>query len=192
MPNRPLAPGSTLVGCALTVLAVSAALSGCATHRVAFTQGIRAQYDLGNEDLKNLQYYVSSDITLQREFRREEGEVSATHKLVAKESGLVDQVIVRAGTPGIATEVDNTFVAVSFEPGVSLMFGSPPTDWDHERRYKLVARRWTPAYGELEYGGKIYHAVEGSRAAYLEVAVESLDAVKRQKKVLPGMTLPSK
>jgi hypothetical protein len=192
MANRPTAFGPTLLPFAAALVVVSVALAGCATNRVAFTQGIRTQYDLGNEDLKNLQYYVSSDITLQREFRSEEGEVSQTHKLVAKESGLVDQVIIRAGTPGIATQVEDTFLAVSFEPGVSLMFGSPPTDWDPERRYKLLAKRWTPTFGEIDYGGKTFQAVEGSRAAYLEVPVEALDAVKRQKKVLPGMTLPSK
>jgi len=49
---------------------------GCAPQRIAFTQGIRTHYGLGSEDLKNLQYYVSSDITLQRDFRREEGEIS--------------------------------------------------------------------------------------------------------------------
>lgn len=189
---RPVAYGTIRLRCAVALVAVSAALCGCAAHKVAFTQGIRTQYDLGNEDLKNLQYYVSSDITLQREFRREEGEVSQTHRLVAKESGLVDQVVIRAGTPGIATEVEQAYLAVSFEPGVSLMFGSPPTDWDPERKYKLVAKRWTATYGEIDYDGKIFHAVEGSRAAYLEVRLESLDAVKKQKKVLPGVTLPSK
>jgi hypothetical protein len=192
MANRPIPSGSTRVRCAVAAVAFFVGLTGCATHKVAFTQGIRTQYDLGSEDLKNLQYYASSDITLQREFRSEEGEVSKAHKLVAKESGLVDQVIIRAGTPGIATQVEETFLAVSFEPGVSLMFGSPPTDWDPERKYKLVAKRWTATYGEIDYGGKTFQAVEGSRAAYLEVPVESLDAVKKQKKVLPGMTLPSK
>jgi hypothetical protein len=192
MANPQTASDSTRTICAAVILAVSLAWTGCATQKVAFTQGIRTQYDLGSEDLKNLQYYVSDDITLQREFRREEGEISTSHKLVTKESGLVEQVIIRARTPGVATEVEDTFLAVSFEPGVSLMFGSPPTDWDPERKYRLVAKRWTITYGEIDYGGKTFHAVEGSRAAYLEVAVESLDAVKKQEKVLPGMTLPSK
>jgi len=167
-------------------------MAGCATQHVAFTRGIRTQYELDSEDLKNLQYYVSGDITLQREFLREEGQISKTHKLVTKEWGLVEQVIVRARTPGVATDVGGTYLAVSFEPGVSLVFGSPPTDRDPERKYKLLADRWTDTYGEIVYGGKIFYAVEGSRAAYLVVAVESLDAVNQRKKVLPGMTLPSK
>ena len=179
--------------CAFLVLVTgSLPFAGCAPQRVAFTQGIRTQYDLGSEDLKKLQYYVSSDITLQRDFRREEREISTSHKLVTKEGGLVEEVLIRAGTPGIATEVGETSLAVSFEPGSSLMFGSPPTDRDPERKYKLSAKQWTDYYGETVYDGKTFYAVEGSGQAYLEVGVESLDAVEKKKKVLPGMTLPEK
>jgi len=60
-----------------------------------------------------------------------------------------------------------------------------------ERKYKLSARRWTDYYGELVYDNKTYHAVKGSGQVYLEVGAESLDAVEK-KKVLPGMTLPTK
>ena len=172
----------------LMALALSAA--GCAPQRVAFTQGIRTQYDLESEELKNLQFYVSDDITLQRDFRREEGEISKSHKLVTKEGGLLEEVVIPAGTPGIATEVGDSSLAVSFEPGSSLIFGSPPTDRDPDRKYRLSAKRWTDYYGEIVYDGKTFYAVGGSGRAYLEVGVESLDAVEKKKKVLPGMTLP--
>ena len=176
----------------LVLLTGSLSFAGCAPQRVAFTQGIRTQYDLGSEDLKNLQYYVSGDITLQRDFRREEGEISKSHKLVTKEGGLVEEVVIPAGTPGIATEVGESSLSVSFEPGSSLVFGSPPTDRDPERKYKLSAKQWTDYYGEIVYDGKTFYALEGSGRAYLEVGVESLDAVEKKKKVLPGMTLPGK
>ncbi len=177
---------------ALLFLALTFSAAGCAPQRVAFTQGIRSQYALGSEELKKLQYYVSSDITLQRDFRREEGEISKSHKLVRKEGGLLEEVVIPAGTPGIATEVGETSLAVSFEPGSSLIFGSPPTDRDPERIYRLSAKRWADYYGEILYDGKIFYAVEGSGQAYLEVGVESLDAVEKKKKVLPGMALPEK
>ncbi len=192
MGSRPPAIDA-LKTCALLVLvAGSLSFAGCAPQRVAFTQGIRTHYDLGSEELKNLQYYVSGDITLQRDFRREEGEISKSHKLLTKEGGLVEQVVIHTGTPGIATEVGETFLAVSFEPGGALMFGSPRTDRDPERKYKLSAKRWAEDSGEIIYDGKTFHAVEGSGRAYLEVGVESLDAVEKKKKVLPGMTLPGK
>jgi len=176
----------------LVLLTGSLSFAGCAPQRVAFTQGIRTHYGLGSEDLKNLQYYVSGDITLQRDFRREEGEISKSHKLVTKEGGLVEEVVIPAGTPGIATEVGESSLSVSFEPGSSLVFGSPPTDRDPERKYKLSAKQWTDYYGEIVYDGKTFYALEGSGRAYLEVGVESLDAVEKKKKVLPGMTLPGK
>jgi hypothetical protein len=81
---------------------------------------------------------------------------------------------------------------VSFEPGASLVFGSPPTDRDPERKYKLTAERWGDRRGELMYGGKTFYAVDWSGEAFLEVVLESLDAVEKKRKVLPGMTLPGK
>jgi hypothetical protein len=192
MGNRPPAIAALKACAFLMLVAGSLSLAGCAPQRVAFTQGIRTQYDMGSEGLKKLQYYVSSDITLQRDFRREEGEISKSHKLVKKEGGLLEEVVIRAGTPGIATEVGETSLSVSFEPGSSLIFGSPSTDRDPERIYRLSAKRWTDYYGEIVYDGKIFYAVEGSGQAYLEVGVESLDAVEKKKKVLPGMTLPGK
>ena len=191
MTDRPIPFASTGRICAAAILAVSFVVAGCTANRVAFTRGIRAQYELKSGDLKKLQYYVSSDITLQREFLREESEISKSHSLVRKETGIAEKVIIRARTPGVATEVGDTFIAVSFEPGESLVFGSPPTDRDPERKYKLLAKRWTDAYGEVDYGGKTFYAVEGSREAFLEVVLDSLDEVKKEKKVLPGMTLPS-
>jgi hypothetical protein len=192
MGSRSIAIVSTRIFAVAVILAGSLGAAGCAHQRIAFTQGIRSHYNLESEELKNLQYFLSSDVTLQREFRREEGEISKTHKLVMKEGGLVEQVVIRAGTPGIATEVGDTFLAVSFEPGSSLQFGSSEKDPDPERKYKLFAKRWTEYYGEILYAGKLFYAVEDSGLAFLTVDAESLDAVHRMKKILPGMTLPSK
>jgi len=174
------------------VLVAVLALTGCATGRVPFTQTLREQYGLEGDDLKKVQYFLSGDITLQREFRREEGEISNTHKLVIKEGGYFEEVFIASGTPGVATEVGPASIAVSFEPGGSLVFGSPATDRDSDRKYKLSAKRWTDYYGELVYEDKTWYAVKGSGQAFLEVGAESLDAVEKKRKVLPGMTLPPK
>lgn len=174
------------------ILVALFALSGCASGRIPVTQSLRGQYGLEGDELKKLQYFVSSDVTLQREFRHEEGGISKTHKLVMKEGGLVEEVFIAAGTPGIATEVGPTSLAVSFEPGSSLVFGSPSSDRDPERKYRLSAKRWTDTYGELVYDNKTYYAVKGSGQVYLEVGAESLDAVEKRRKVLPGRTLPKK
>src|SRR5512135_220291 len=174
------------------MLVAIVALTGCATGRIPVTQSLRDQYRLEENDLKGLQYFISGDVTLQREFRREEGEISKSHKLVIKEGGLVEEVFIAAGTPGIATKVGPTSITVSFEPGGSLVFGTSSSDRDPDRIYKLLANRWTDYYGELIYDNKTYYAVKGSGQAYLEIGAESLDAVEKKRKVLPGMILPAK
>ena len=192
MKSRPSIGSLFSVGIFAAMLVATVALTGCATGRIPFTQTLRNQYRLEGDDLKNLQYFISGNVTLQREFRREEGEISKSHKLVIKEGGLVEEVFIAAGTPGVATKVGPTTIAVSFEPGGTLEFGASPADRDPNRIYKLLAKRWTDYYGELIYDNKTYYAVKGSGQAYLEVDVESLDAVERKRKVLPGMTLPAK
>lgn len=173
------------------MLVAIVALTGCATGRIPVTQSLRDQYRLEENDIKGLQYFISGDVTLQREFRREEGEISKSHKLVIKEGGLVEEVFIATGTPGIATKVGPTSITVSFEPGGSLVFGTS-SDRDPDRIYKLLANRWTDYYGELIYDNKTYYAVKGSGQAYLEIGAESLDAVEKKRKVLPGMILPAK
>ncbi len=174
------------------MLVAAVALAGCATGRIPFTQTLRDQYRLEGDDLKNLQYFVSGNVTLRREFRREEGGISKSHKLVIREGGLVEEVFIAAGTPGVATNIGPTSITVSFEPGSTLEFGTSPPDRDPDRIYKLLAKRWTDYYGELIYDNKSYYAVKGSGQAYLEVDAESLDAVEKKRKVLPGMILPAK
>lgn len=183
-------PFNVRISAAMLVAAV--ALAGCATGRIPFTQALRDQYRLEGDDLKNLQYFVSGNVTLRREFRREEGGISKSHKLVIREGGLVEEVFIAAGTPGVATNVGPTSITVSFEPGSTLEFGASPSDRDPDRIYKLLAKRWTDYYGELIYDNKSYYAVKGSGQAYLEVDAESLDAVEKKRKVLPGMILPAK
>ena len=174
------------------MLVAIVAFTGCAIGRIPVTQTLRDQYRLEENDLKGLQYFISGDVTLQREFRREEGEISKSHKLLIKEEGLVEEVFIAAGTPGIATKIGPSSITLSFEPGGSLVFGTSSSDRDPDRIYKLLANRWTDYYGELVYDNKTYYAVKGSGQAYLEVGAESLDAVEKKRKVLPGMILPAK
>lgn len=183
MPRRDAAARTAA---ALLVLALGA---GCASQRIAMTHTLRQQLGFGEADLKNLQYYLSDDVVLQRSYRSEEGVVSKSHALVLKEGGLVEEVLIRRDTPGIATQVGATSLAVSFEPGASLVFGSPESDADPERRYKLSAARWSGGIGELSYDGKAFQVVEGGRAC-LVVDAQALDAVEKKRKVLPGMKLP--
>jgi len=99
-----------------------------APQRVAFTQGIRTQYNLerGPQEaaiLRFERYHPPEGLSqesgdLDEPQARDEG------------GGLVEEVLIRAGTPGIATEVGETSLAVSFEPGSSADVRFPPMDQD--------------------------------------------------------------
>ena len=48
------------------ILVAIVALAGCAAGRIPFTQTLRDQYRLEGDDLKNLQYFISGNVTLHR------------------------------------------------------------------------------------------------------------------------------
>lgn len=113
-------PGKVVA--ALACLAASAA--GCASSRVPFTQALRVEHGLGDEDVKGLQFYVSETVTLRREATLGRREVTPGHKLRLVEGRMIEEVVVEEGTPGVAVAVAGTEIRVSFEPGASILFSA--------------------------------------------------------------------
>src|SRR6185295_4561428 len=61
---------------------------------------------VGEEDLRQLQLYVSSDIELSRVLRSEEAGVTAKHSLRVDKGRRVEEVLIAAGTPGILVKAE--------------------------------------------------------------------------------------
>ncbi len=97
-------------------------LAGCATTRIPLTQELREQHRLSPEELKNLQYYVSNTITLRREMDSTGKQITGGHKLVLTSGKTIEEVVVEEGTPGVAVEVGQKRLVVSFGAGVDLAF----------------------------------------------------------------------
>ena len=109
------------------LLAVTIGLTACAStsgvNRLAFGEYLRDGYQLSDRELRALQYYVSDDIHLRRIV--ESGNRSIGRGiLLERNARVVDEILIQAGTPGIAVGVGNDWVAVSFEPGSYLYFSS--------------------------------------------------------------------
>jgi hypothetical protein len=104
----------------LSVLALTA-LGGCASY-VPFTHELRTEHSLTDEEVKNLQFYVSHDITLRREVESGARKVTPGHKLLLISGKQIEEVVIAAKTPGVAVKVGQRALAVSFQPGTSLVF----------------------------------------------------------------------
>jgi hypothetical protein len=209
--NRTLAPLVLLASLALALL------TGCSSL-VPFTHELRTTNNLTNDDLKNLQFYVSNRIILRRELDSGSRQVTGTHKLLLLSGHTVEEVVVEARTPGIAVAVTDGSISVSFEPGSFITFAPsgdpapqapagtsfaeapnpfPGNDGESVRppkRVGLGGAYWLQADAEwrLTFQGTTFTAKDDSMQAHLMIDAQSLEQVQKNRKVLPGMVLPSR
>jgi hypothetical protein len=199
-------------------LALGAATTGCRPALVPLTEEIRDQNRLTETELKNLQYYVSHTITLRRELESGGRQVTGNHKLVVVAGKTIEEVVIEARTPGICVGVGGHRLDISFEQGTSLQFApaaarnapaaagfASPPDVDpfpgnHAARPEpRLDGLWSGSYmlwvqpnGTVPFMGKSFDAVDETSNATLLIDAESLEQVVKQRKVLPGLRLPSK
>jgi hypothetical protein len=118
----PAARRSALGVALLALLALFA--TGCGPRLVPFTHELRIQNSLTDQDLKNLQFYVSHRITLRREIESGGSQITSSHKLLLVSGKTIEEVIVEEHTPGVAVDVAGGALAVSFETGSALLFAA--------------------------------------------------------------------
>jgi hypothetical protein len=207
-----LARLSSLVAAA----AIALFSTGCRGF-IDFTHELRDQHSLTRDELKNLQYYTSSTITLRRELESGGKQITGNHKLLLVAGKTIEEVVIESKTPGIAVAVSDHSITVSFDQGTSLefvasgngarpseAFASPPDPFpgnSPERRepepvllqgyFGPYALAVSPG-GQVVFQGKTFEAVGESLKAHLLIGGESFEEVVKQNKTLPGMRLPNR
>ena len=177
-------------------LLVGCASSGGAGHaeRLAFTDGLSAEYKLGSEQKRLLQYYVSDTIRLVRSASAGETGIR-DGRLVNRSSRDVDQVVIDGGTPGVVLASGPNWMAVSFEPGTYLYFVSRAhrqtwlADDYVDDQYYLYLPDFNGQAGTVRLGQQIYAATDDSFRAHLVVDRESFSGVDARQSRLPGRYL---
>jgi hypothetical protein len=197
-------------------------MTGCGSGLIAFTHELRDQNRLTDDEIKNLQFYVSHKITLRRELESGNREVTGNHKLLLTAGKSIEEVVVAEKTPGIALQVKAGQISISFERGTSLdfvvegakpvgggavsSFSSPPPDPfpGNMRPPELTPVQpssgnfsgnywlWVEPSGQVAFGGKPFEAVEDSAQAFLMIDSDTLKEVVKNRKVLPGIRLPTR
>ena len=208
---------SLLVFVAASLLALC--LAGCGPRLVPFTHELRVQHNLSDKDLRNLQFYVSHRITLRRELESGGSQVTPGHKLLLVSGKTIEEVVIEEHTPGVAVDVRNRTLAVSFEPGSAMFFSAAADPGTSEPALASFATPpnafpgnegqpepeilpapsgayggsyWlaTEPGGRVPYQGRAFEAIEESLKAHLLIDAESLEEVVEERKVLPGVRLP--
>lgn len=144
-------------------------LSACSPKLSPFSQRLIDQNGWSEDDLQQIQFYLSDDIVLKRDFTRGSSEiVSGDIKMVNGRE--VEEVKIRKGTPGVLLfQPKSKRMAVSFESGNDtryLMFGPNPK---RGKNYVLLASDWNNRRGKVKYDGKTYYTDSNSALATLMV-----------------------
>ena len=170
----------------LIVLVVS--FASC-SPKIQFTQAVKEQNQLTEEEMKKLQFYTSADIVLQRNQKDESDKDTDDGELVITSGSSSDQVIIPAGTPGIVVgaKTENTMM-VRFEPGEGkyLVFGDPR---NRKGPYQLIPEGEKGGKKYVTYAGKKYSLSGTSEYVSLTFKMKRLNKVRRDERVVKGMKL---
>lgn len=161
-------------------------LSTSCSVRVPYTSAIQQKYELSEQDLKNVQFFISHEVVLYK--ASDDGDAVAMNgELLVRSDKQIEEVVIRKGTPGVVVNADTRKLAVSFEIGEDryLVFGSNTSDgW-----YHLMAEEWTRRHGKLQYAGNTYFAAPGSGMAHLQFKMRKLRLLEKQSKIAKGRKL---
>ena len=172
----------------ILAIAVITIFSSCQST-VPFTNDVRKKYGLDEAKLKKMQFYISTDITLQRGERgKEEQQLDEDGKLVISSSASLDNILVDGKTPGVCVKViDGDKLAISFfeSDDQYLVFGDP----NNRGRYNLMGAQWKNGKGKINFGGKVYYIMPGGAGAYLKFELEKVKDYKTTSTKAKGRTI---
>lgn len=145
---------------------------------VPFSNQVRTKYSLDETKLKRMQYYISTDITLQRGERSADAqELDEDGKLIISSSASLDNILVDAKTPGVCVKVlPGNKIAISFfeTDDQYLVFGDP----NNRGRYTIMGAEWKNGKGKINFGGKTYYIMPGGAGAYLKFEMKKVKDYK--------------
>jgi len=111
------------------IIFLSVVLSSC-IHYVPFTSNLKERYSLTNDDIKNIQFYLSNPLRLSREVTTiDSKKVAEGHTLKSVKGKLIEEVNFSDKLPGIAMNGTGDTLDVSFEAGKWLTFVCDKDDW---------------------------------------------------------------
>jgi hypothetical protein len=165
-------------------LGMAAALGSC-KNLVPYTDAMKTRHGWSNEQIKGIQFYVSHDVVLRRELTQGSTDIVAG-KIKIVDGRKVDEIIIRAGTPGVVSDIPNSNkILVSFEVGDDhyLSFGVNP---EVGEKYVLLASEWRNGMGKVHYAGSEYYTDKDSKFAYLMVDLHRIDRMSVNEHVAKG------
>jgi len=163
-------------------------LSGCSRNLVPYSGYLQEKHNWGKPEIEQIQFYTSKDIVLYRDAADSNTQiVNGTVKI--KNGRQVEEVVVKAGTPGVAVwQADDNRYGVCFETDDErfLTFGANP---EKQKRFYLLASEWNGKNGKVTYNGEEYTTNAGSADAFLLIDLKKTKNVFVRSRIARGRTI---
>ncbi|MCB0662217.1 MAG: hypothetical protein KDC24_05735 [Saprospiraceae bacterium] len=161
-------------------------LSACSPTLTSFTKEIYNDNNWTEDELRQIQFYLSEDIVLTRQ-RKGARSVIEDGAITMEKGKEVDEIVIPKGTPGVFLfSPKKERMAISFEEGNEkrfLMFGPNPKMGD---RFVLLASEWDKKRGKVKYDDSYYWVASDDAFAGLMVDLKSINKVKVKTQVASG------
>ena len=170
----------------LYILAVGSLLmtTACA-KKIPYTTSVQDKYNLGEQEIKLLQFYLAGDITMYNGSRDGSTQTEGG-ELVIKDEQNLNKVVIPNGTRGVVEEVENNMLYVSFEVGKNIKFKA--SDIDGKYRIEPL-KRDDQNRAVVNYGGEEYLASTTSLKAYLMFKLKNSTRRRSTQKTVKGRKL---
>lgn len=163
-----------------------ALLSSCSESLSPYTSSVQKSANLGETELKQIQFYLSDDIVLQRNLGSSETTISGGELKVVN-GKQVEEVRIAAGTPGVVIGMEGNMLLVSFDTDGSFLRFGPNAGIGG--RYTVMATDWDGSVGSVMYGAEKFWVVGQSKYAHLLLDMERVNSVTIERKEASGRTL---
>jgi hypothetical protein len=164
-------------------------LSACAV-KVPYTEDIKKEYGLDAERLKNVQFYTSATIILERTSSSGSSQTASDGSLVTTSNKEQEQVIINPQTKCVFEKFGaDGSVDIRFEVGQNktIKFNVRTAGNGSGQKFYLVAVWKQNVGGTMDYGNEVYSTPADSGLAYLMVKIRKSSKTKKKARVVKGM-----
>jgi len=169
-------------------IAVLTLFSSCSKQLSYFTEDLYDDFRWNENELKEIQFYLSQDIHLQRHFDDEDSKIDEG-RIRINSGRTIEEVSIKAGTPGLmlfSPRSDRFAISFDDNPDNYLMFGPHPKT---NGRFVILAKKWSKNTGLVTYGNKEYQINNENAFASLMVDIEKAKNVRITKTTATGRTV---
>lgn len=158
------------------------ALTACSQKTIYFTQAMRQKVEGDGLELKDVQFYNSHPITLQRNLSYEETKL-ASGTINFENGKFIEIIQIKKETPGICENTEPSSLDIAFEAGDDRFLKFV---LNAEMHYQISALEWTDRFGKVNYDTLTFYIKPGGEKALLKVKNDKNFKLDKKERVATG------